>query len=82
MNNLFCVQAREIPLLDENLFLSRGGAGLRFGPIEGDTVRLYASGSPEAIRFLAHEIINHHTAAATHSHESPRQYALSQASET
>jgi hypothetical protein len=81
MNNLFCVQAREIPLLDEKLFLSRGGAELHFGPIEGDTVRLYASGTPEAIRCLAREIINHHTSAATHSHESPRAFAMSQPSE-
>ena len=68
MNALFSVQTREIALVDEALFLASGGAELRFGRVEDDTVRLYASGPAESIRLLAHEIIHHHTSAATPAH--------------
>jgi hypothetical protein len=63
MTNEFLVNVKEIVLLDERDFLTHGGKDLHFGSLVGDTVRLYASGSPDAIRWLATSIITHHTAA-------------------
>jgi hypothetical protein len=64
MDNLFLVQSREIPLLDERLFLQTGGDELWFGALDGDTVALHVRGSAESIRLLAREIMTHHTSAA------------------
>ena len=63
MSNEFTVLVGELVLLDEDAFLANGGEELWFGALEGATVRLHATGSPESIRGLARTIVAHHTAA-------------------
>jgi hypothetical protein len=63
MTNEFLVKAKEIVLLSERDFVTHGGEDLHFGSLAGDTVRLYTTGSRDAIRWLATSIIAHHTAA-------------------
>ena len=51
MTNQFMVQTREIFLFEESEFLAHGGRTVRFGAVDGNVVRLEATGSAGAIAY-------------------------------
>jgi len=68
MRAKFLVLTAEIVQVEEHDFLTHGGQELHFGSVAGDTVSMYAVGSPDSIGRLARTIRAHHTAAPVAAH--------------